>query len=344
MKRFSFGQALLRLLVAIFGSDLTDQRTGRKVARALMFCWRGRIYLLGLQGQDQVIPVFLPQERMTFWKRQIGFSTHPAPDDARETAMPDPDAEDKAICFLLLTHQAPEETERLIARWRSYCAPPAQLVLAYGGSRDSFGQISYEPKFFLDDPRLRTRDHQREKQSYGELFRKTAAWLREHPECGFVYLSEYDHWPLARNLGPRLIERLRREKADVLGHEFFRRDRTSCVYYLHHLADPRFLPWLREHSRRRDPEAVFNMLGTGSFWTREAFLAVADCEETIPIYLETYLPTLAHHLGFRVRDFQEQSRFVRGAGDLGGEIATARAAGAWTIHPVKSWPSASLEP
>jgi hypothetical protein len=33
-----------------------------------------------LRGDDQVIPMFLPQEKMSFWKRKIGFTTHPPPD------------------------------------------------------------------------------------------------------------------------------------------------------------------------------------------------------------------------------------------------------------------------
>ena len=60
------------------------KRTGAKVARAVMVCWRGRVYLFGYDGKDQVIPVFLPQKHMTFWKREIGFATHPPPDFPRE--------------------------------------------------------------------------------------------------------------------------------------------------------------------------------------------------------------------------------------------------------------------
>jgi hypothetical protein len=72
--------AILDLGVAIFGSNLIDYRTGRKIARAMVVPWGGKIYLLGLRGDDQVIPMFLPQEKMTFWKRKIGFTTHPPPD------------------------------------------------------------------------------------------------------------------------------------------------------------------------------------------------------------------------------------------------------------------------
>ena len=338
MKRFPFLHRVLHFLVVLFGNDLTDERTGRKVGRALLLCWRGRIHVLGLECEDQVIPEFLPQERMVSWHRQIGFTTHPPPDFPREAAAPAAESRGDAVCFLLLTHQAPAQVEKLVARWRDYCRPPAQLLLAYGGPRESFERIACEPKFFLADPRLRTRHHQREKQSYTQVFQGAAAWLADHPACGYVYFAEYDHWPLVPDLAVRLIERLRRERADVLGHQLFRRDDTSCVHYQNHAADPRFLPWLEAISRRRDPGATFNMLGSGSFWTREAFLAVARQEETVPVYLEIYLPTLAHHLGFRIRAFGDQDRFIWGDGDRAAVIPRARAEGAWTIHPIKTWP------
>lgn len=71
---------MLALLVTTFGTTLIDERTGEKVAKAFLFCWGGRIYLIGYEGKDQVRPVFLPQERISFWKRKIGFATHPPPD------------------------------------------------------------------------------------------------------------------------------------------------------------------------------------------------------------------------------------------------------------------------
>jgi hypothetical protein len=342
MKRYPFLHRVLRFLVTLFGNDLTDERTGRKVGRALLLCWRGRIHVLGWEGEDQVIPTFLPQEQMVFWDRQIGFTTHPPPDFPHEAETPVAESPGDAVCFLLLAHQSPPQVEKLVARWRDYCHPPSQLLLAYGGAREEFDRIAHEPKFLLADPRLRTRHHQREKQSYTRVFQGAGAWLTDHPACGYVYFAEYDHWPLVPDLGARLIERLRREQADVLGHQLFRRDGTSCVHYQNHAADPRFLPWLRAISKRREPGAVFNMLGTGSFWTREAFLAVAQREETVPTYLEIYLPTLAHHLGFRLRSFGDQDRFIWGEGDRAAAIPRARAEGAWTIHPIKSWPEETL--
>jgi hypothetical protein len=344
MKRFPFLHRVLHWLVVLFGNDLTDERTGEKLGRALIFCWRGRIHLLGLDGENEVVAEFLPQDRMAFWERRIGFTTHPPPDFPRERNRAAAPPVGEAVCFLVLAHQSAGEVAALLERWRGHSHAPSELLLAYGGPRAEFDRIAHERKFFVDDPRLRTRHHQREKQSYSQIFQRAAAWLNEHPACGYVYFAEYDHWPLVPDLGARLIERLRQENADVLGHQLHRRDGTSHPHYLYHRADPRFLPWLCAVSRRHDPGVVFNMLGSGSFWTREAFLAVASQEETVPVYLEIYLPTLAHHLGFRLRPFGEQDRFVWGNGDHAADISQARAAGAWTIHPVKSCPEESPVP
>lgn len=83
MKRPRFLRSILDGLVYVFGSDLKDSRTGEKIARSLMFCWRGHIYLIGLHGK-QVIPQFLPQEKPQFWKRKIGFICHSPPDFPHE--------------------------------------------------------------------------------------------------------------------------------------------------------------------------------------------------------------------------------------------------------------------
>jgi len=62
---------------------------------------------------------------------------------------------------------------------------------------------------------------------------------------------------------------------------------------------------------------------------------VAASTEPFRVYLEIYLPTLAHHLGFRVRDVPEQGRFVTVTPERGAILDELRAAGAWAAHPVK---------
>ncbi len=134
----------------------------------------------------------------------------------------------------------------------------------------------------------------------------------------------------------RQLARLEEERADVLGFQLARVDGTSQPHLLYHAGLPGFSDHWREVSVRADKGVVLSMFGSGSFWTREAFAAVAGREEPFPIYLELYLPTLAHHLGYRLRDWGEQNRHVASLGDFVDRIDDARRDGAWTLHPVKT--------
>ena len=68
------GVALARAV----GTTIVDARTGRRLGKALLIPWRGRIHVIGLEAA--VRPQFLPQSRVTYWKQQIGFTQHPPPD------------------------------------------------------------------------------------------------------------------------------------------------------------------------------------------------------------------------------------------------------------------------
>ena len=78
LKLRACGLAIARLLA----SDLRDSRTGEKIGRALLLPWRGKIHVIGLEEAVKV--EFVPQARLTFWKQEIGFSAHPAPDFPHE--------------------------------------------------------------------------------------------------------------------------------------------------------------------------------------------------------------------------------------------------------------------
>ena len=235
---------------------------------------------------------------------------------------------------VVITHRPPDEVAALLAQW-DLCARREDLLVAFGGSEAGFTALEHPRRELVRGPRLRTSDHQRERQSYTEVFHAAAKHV-EAEDFTHVYVAEYDHLPLVPDLGDRLVARLQQEQADVLGHELQRVEGTSSAHYLSHIVDPRFHEFWRQISRRRDKNVVLNMFGSGSFWTREAFLAVASYDEPFPMYLEIWLPTLAHHLGFRLRDFAEQNRYVRSVGDWDDQIEEARRAGAWTVHPLKS--------
>jgi len=65
-------------LARFFGTTIRDVATGNPIGRALLFTWRGRIHVIGLN--TAVRPIFMPQKRLTYWKQEIGFSPHALPD------------------------------------------------------------------------------------------------------------------------------------------------------------------------------------------------------------------------------------------------------------------------
>lgn len=234
---------------------------------------------------------------------------------------------------LILTHQAPVCVERML-QWWAQCTPPGDILVAFGGSEEDFQGVGPAQKIFSADPRLRTRDHQRELQSYTAIFQEASAWMRGR-DFTHIHFCEYDHVPLVRDLNARQIARLAHEKADVIGHSILRVDGTNHSHYLYHAANGAFHQFWKQVTCRDDPGVVLSIFGSGSVWTREAFDAVAKAAEPFPMYLEIYLPTLAHHLGFRVRDLPDQNLFARNLGDMTASMEEAREAGAWAVHPVK---------
>jgi hypothetical protein len=237
---------------------------------------------------------------------------------------------------ILLTHQAEPLVETMTAWWQRH-APGSDILIAYGGTRERFESLRVPAKVFVDDSRLRTRDHQRERQSFAGVFSAVNDWLQTRPDYRRIHLSEFDCIPLCDDLFSKMEDRLNAENADVLGCRLERVDRTNHPHYLYHAGDPSFTPFLNQLSVREDRTVVLAMLGCVSFWTREAFSAVADAEESSPLYLEIALPTLAHHLGFRVRGLTDQSQWIQPVGDLSPQLDALRAAGAWMAHPVNGF-------
>ena len=242
------------------------------------------------------------------------------------------------VLNVILSHQSRAELGRLV-EWWSHCAPIEDLLVAYGGTREDFDLLPNIPCVFVSDPRLRIYKV-RGKQSYGGVWRTVAEWIAAQQSDSFthVHFAEFDHLPLVADLADRLVDRLEGEQADVLGHGLRRVDGTSHIQYLYHLSDPEFLKFWRRISVRPDKETVFHMLVTGSFWRRKAFMDVAAQKEEISAYLEIYLPTLAHHLGFRVRGFGDQTKCVSTMLVPALSVEKARQAGCWTVHPIKTIP------
>jgi hypothetical protein len=263
----------------------------------------------------------------------MGFTTHPRPDYTRiskESMV----QESPRVINLLITHRAGRAFEQLMEIWRPVCRTE-DLWIAFGGKRSDFDAIDYPRKVFIEDKGLRRLDNQREKQSYTGIFHAMASVIQEeNPD--YIYFCEYDHLPLVPDLNKMQIAEIIRENADVMGHWLYRVDGTNNHHFLYHESDPQFLPYWKSISCREDSNVILSMFGSGSLWTREAFLAIASRSQQIPCYLELYLPTMAHHLGFRVRGWDESRHLLSNLPTPSVSMEEAHRRGCWTVHPVKN--------
>jgi hypothetical protein len=234
---------------------------------------------------------------------------------------------------ILLTHQTPTQVQRMVEWWGQQVSSTDYLI-AYGGAEEEFSKIQTSKKVFVSDPRLRTQDHVRERQSYSGVFRTASAKLRR---LGFQYVwfVEYDHIPIVSNVVALLKERMGNASADVICYNLGRIDRTISPHFLGHAKDPEFFDLWQRISVREEKGVVLSMFASGSLWKREAFEAIAATDESFPVYQEVYLPTLAHHLGFRLCDLGAQKDFIRAVPTRTLTFEFGKAHGALTVHPLK---------
>ena len=322
---------LLRLL----GREFRDERTGHSLGRACVLPSPMDPSVVGLP--HAVRPVFLPERTTKYTRHRLGFATHEEPDypsrhEAAGTVDPD------RLLWAILVHQSPAEVTGLLRYWEKLGYSQDRILFVHAGKRDDFEALSALNKVFVEDREIRTTFHPMEKQSYGGALREIAGWLTTERGSRFeaVALVEYDHLPLIPDWGTRLCAGLEEEQADLLCHHLVRVDGTNASHYLYHLSDARFEDLWKGFSLREEKKLFLNAIMTGSVWRRVTLEAVAARKESFPVYLELYLPSLAHHLGFRVRGHGEQDRFVQVVPMAEPFSPKWRESGAWSLHQVKS--------
>lgn len=237
------------------------------------------------------------------------------------------------VVTVLLTHQSRDAVVRMRDYW---CELDAEqdFIIAYGGPVASW-QEEMPDLVRVDDPQLRTRDHPRERQSYLGVLQAVLPKVMAL-DATHVHLAEFDEIPVVPDLNARLTALMEKEGADVLGHRLFRVDDTTQPHCMDHVRDEDFVRYWKGISLRPDPGVVLSMLGCGSFWKRDCFAAVASLQPPLRIYLELFLPTAVHHLGYRVRPISNQDVFM--APELikkKQDLSDYRQQGAWRVHPVK---------
>lgn len=240
----------------------------------------------------------------------------------------------EATINAVLTHQAPEQIKRMLEYWRAQL-PGSDVLVVYGGPEPDFVSVPAEMKTFVCGEGHLTQDHQRERQSYSGVLRSIASWL-EGRDYEFVNLIEFDVIPLSVDWVDDLELRLQKEKADVMCADLHRVDGTFDPHFVNHLHDSGFSDFWASMGVREDPSVVLSMLGCHSFWRREVLEKVSCVPESMSVYLELYLPTLAHHLGFRVRGSSSNRQVLRDRPSFSPKhMERLRAQGVLAVHPVK---------
>lgn len=237
----------------------------------------------------------------------------------------------------VLAHLPAEEVHERFALLRAV-APDARFALCYGGPAEEFPRIELEDKLFIEDPTLR--GQAQHLQSLTSTFAALwEAYLAGDEDIDSVYLIEYDHLVL----DPRFEQRLRaladETGADLLGKNCADRTSTNEEHYIRFRRDPGLQTHLARVSVRENRERIFGCLGDGIWISRAALAAYLAVDEHPPCYCEVYVPTLVHHLGFRVVDVDAHGDLyhdVRWLPVFTPQEALARhAAGAAFLHPVK---------
>jgi hypothetical protein len=238
---------------------------------------------------------------------------------------------------VLLTHQDAAAVDANVAYLRSL-APDARFVVAHGGRRADYEGVTHPEKVFVDDPTLRGAP--RTFQSYhvvlAELHRTVFA---QDPDAGALYLFEWDHVVLRADFEARLTELATRMGADFMGKTCVERTGTNWHHYTRFRRDPALLAHLRGLSVREHPERLYGTLGNGFWMTRAALAAYVAVEDPPPVYGELYVPTVLHHLGFRVADIDATGDLYRHVHyepelSLADVVAIKRAGGVFA-HPFK---------
>jgi len=238
----------------------------------------------------------------------------------------------------VLTHLSAERVHEAV-QLLTAVSPEARFVVCYGGERAEFARIELDDKLFIDDPTLR--GPEQHLQSLTLSFQ--ALWHRyfeDDESSDSLYLIEYDHLILDAHFEVLLRDLATATKADLMGKNCGDRTATNDEHYVRFRRDPRLLGHLRRLSVRDDPSRLFSCLGDGMWISRRALQAYLAVDHHPPCYVEIYVPTLLHHLGFRVVDVDTHSdlyRWVRWMPSFGIDQVVAHSrAGTVFMHPVKA--------
>jgi hypothetical protein len=242
-----------------------------------------------------------------------------------------------ALLTAIATHLAPAEVVRQLAYLRAL-APGGRFAICHGGRRADFDALDEEHKVFVDDPSLRGPNQQ---QSYTAVLRAAyESFVEPDPEVDLAYLIEFDQLVLRGDFEERLRALADATGAGLIAKAASRRDDTNWPHHLRHRGNAALDSFFERITTRPDPSARWGCLGSGMLFTRAALAAFhAATHEAPHAYLELFVPTTIHHLGFEIADpdrLGDLYRDVRWRPEFTLEEAlAAKRAGRTFVHPFK---------
>lgn len=236
--------------------------------------------------------------------------------------------------WCLLTHQPAVKVRKMIDHWSSLFS--GEVVIIYGGPKEEYAKIEHPLKALVEDPKLKTCDHPRERQSYTEVFR-AAAEVIKGLEAKYVYFTEYDQVPFDVCFLEDLLEQMQTTNADLLCSVLKRVDGTNHPHYLNHQYDGGLQKQVGVISVRHNKKLILTCLGFGQCWRRSVFLEVASVKSISEVYLELWIPTIAHHLGYKVRSMCMDPQWNTHDGLIDREQLDKCDKKPFIVHPLKDY-------
>lgn len=243
-----------------------------------------------------------------------------------------------AVLTAVLTH-LPAPLVRAQIDYLARVAPDERFVVCHGGKRSDFDDLApgQGEAVFIDDASLRGPHF--EKSLNATLGALHSQYVRDDPGVDHVYVIEYDHLILRPDFAESLTALARRTGAGLLAKSASPRNDTNWPHYLAARDDARLNAWIDRVSTREDKAMRLGCLGTGLFFRRDAFESFCAVEGAPPAYVELFVPTAVHHLGYKVVDVDAVSDLYADVRwlpeyDLDG-VRSARRAGRAFVHPFK---------
>jgi hypothetical protein len=240
------------------------------------------------------------------------------------------------ILTAILTHLDSGMVEKQLSYLRAV-SPGSRFVVCHGGNRTDFEPLRGENTLFIEDPSLRGPHFEK---SVNDLLRAVHEnYVRDDRSVDLVYLIEYDHLILRGDFEHRLRELADKSNAGLFAKNASPRNDTNWLAFLKHRDDDRLNRFIAGISCRGDPETRWGCLGTGMLFRRDALDAFCSLTDAPPYYVELFVPTVVHHLGFAIVDIDAVADLYMGVRWIPefsvDEAIAEKHAGRAFVHPFK---------